>query len=488
LNLKKLFALALLLHVLSAWFSIGRFHADEQFQVLEFAAYKNGENAAADLPWEFHEKIRPAIQPALACVVINAAGSFGIQNPFTHAFILRLLSSLLALLSVWFLLSWFKGKLPDKLFNALTFLSLFWCFIPWFHARFSSENISASLFFIGFFGYLRNETNNKKIRWIFICGVLCGLAGVVRFQTNFFLFGFFLWIIFIQKEKIKSVILFVFGILFANLGGILIDKWFYGTWEITAWNYVYQNIILHKAEQFGKEPIWYFAEHTLTEVFPPFSLFILFSFCWVIFRKAKSPFTWIIVPFLLAHLISAHKELRFLFPLITLVPVAAILAFDDITSTPKFATLQQWLTGKTARVVKSVFVVSNFVLLAYFTLKPADDYTSTLKFLYNNYNSQNVIMVNERKEVDPYSKEIALNFYKSKTITSVDSCNLDSLRLANPGKTLIYTSDNNSLSNLQNYQMKKVYSSFPEFLFRFNFNNWTDRVNKVFIYEISPAK
>ena len=90
---QKILLLALFFHIAASWFSIGRYHADEQYQILEFADYKTGNNSAASLPWEFHEKIRPALQPGIAYAIISSAHAIGIQNPFTIAFLLRLMGS-----------------------------------------------------------------------------------------------------------------------------------------------------------------------------------------------------------------------------------------------------------------------------------------------------------------------------------------------------------------------------------------------------------
>jgi phosphatidylinositol glycan class B len=47
-----------------AWLSQGYFHPDEYFQTVEFASYKLGVTAQAELPWEFAERMRPFLQPA----------------------------------------------------------------------------------------------------------------------------------------------------------------------------------------------------------------------------------------------------------------------------------------------------------------------------------------------------------------------------------------------------------------------------------------
>lgn len=488
--MKKILLAAFILHLFATWFSIGRFCADEQYQILEFAAYKTGKNPAADLPWEYHDKIRPAIQVLVATVVMNAADNIGITNPFIQAFFFRLIASLLALYSVYILLKHFKNH-DKKTYHLIFFLSFFWCFMPWFHVRFSSENICASLFIIGLFRFIeylsavKPEKSGSKHLHLFLTALLIGLAGVVRFQANFFIVGLFIWLLFFHRSGFKLLVVFCAGIAVANGIGILCDKWFYGTWEITGWNYFYQNIVLHKAEHFGKEPIWYYFEHTITDAVPPFSLLIIGSFLFFYFTNPRSYLTWTTGVFLLAHFLSPHKDERFLFPLIPFVPIFIALAYQEILSSEKHLTLQNFLTSKFSRVMKYVFIYSNFILLAYFTLKPADNHTPTLRYLYNTYNTTPTVMVCENHSVNPYTPQVTLNFYRSSSIIVCENpLKLDSLKTAYPNSKFIYLSEKRNLAQLQNKSLKREYTSLPGWLLPFNFNNWINRVNMVNIYTI----
>lgn len=348
---------------------------------------------------------------------MNASDSIGITNPFIQAFFFRLISSLFALYSVYVILKHFEN-IDKKLYNLLLFLSFFWCFMPWFHARFSSENISASLFIVGLFHFIprlsigKIETLAPTLRQLFFASLLMGLAGVVRFQANFFIVGLFIWLVLFHRSSIKTLLVFCSGILIANSIGIFCDKWFYGTWELTGWNYFYQNIILHKAEHFGREPIWYYFEHTFTDAFPPFSLLIIGSFLFFYFKNPRSYLTCTTGVFLLGHFLSSHKDERFLFPLIPFVPIFIVLAYQEILNSEKHRRLQDFFASKFSRVMKSVFIYTNYILLAYYTFKPADDHTPVLKYLYYTYNNSPTVMMCEDHSINPYSAEVTLNFYR----------------------------------------------------------------------------
>jgi len=51
--------------LLAAWRSAGYYHADEQFQTLEFAGAKLGLTPVEALPWEHRLRMRSWLQPGL---------------------------------------------------------------------------------------------------------------------------------------------------------------------------------------------------------------------------------------------------------------------------------------------------------------------------------------------------------------------------------------------------------------------------------------
>ena len=150
-NIKWLLLITFILHLITSINSVGFHHLDEHYQILEFANYKLGNNQPSDLPWEFESKIRSAVQPALAFLVINFSQTIGIYYPFTQSIIFRILSSLLSLLSVCLLLFAFKEEIKSEtLLNRLLHLYFFLLFAVYSQVCFSSEGWYVSLFFIGF--------------------------------------------------------------------------------------------------------------------------------------------------------------------------------------------------------------------------------------------------------------------------------------------------------------------------------------------------
>jgi hypothetical protein len=156
-EIRKLFLISLLIHIITSWFSGGWYQFDEHFQILEYLHFKMGLKDSDILPWEFKHKMRPGFQIYLYWGVTKFLNLFTIESPFFISFILRLLSTLVG----WFTLckitelsfKWFQDKSAQIYIATLS--SLLW-FFPFIHSRTSSENLSGSLFFLGLYFLLKD--------------------------------------------------------------------------------------------------------------------------------------------------------------------------------------------------------------------------------------------------------------------------------------------------------------------------------------------
>lgn len=477
--LRKHLIFTVIVHVIAAWFSVGRYHADEQFQVLEFTGYKLGMNEAWTLPWEFHEQMRGTL-PVLMAYGFMETFRF-IENPFTLVFIFRLFSALLGVLALVMLLRHFRPNFTEKQGYLLSFLTVTYCFLPFFHARFATDNLSASVFLIGLVMTLR--ANN--LREYLVAGLLLGLATVLRMQTLFFLAGGGLWLIFVDRVKIKYLFGLLIGFGFAVFLGVLSDRWFYGEWVNTSWNYVYQNSVLKRSHAFGVEPFYYYFERIFLDGIPPFSLVILASFALFFYFKPKHVLTWVIVPFVLLHFVTAHKEIRFLFPLLNFVPLIFVFGLKEVQENLSLGRLKGFLIRMKGFYLKPLFLGVNFLILAYLIFKPADNHTPVMKFLYGHCRETPMTMYYDSH--NPYDVSIGLNFYKTKNCQP-KLVNFDTLSQANVSNTPFLMVSEKELSptivTKVGEEVKLVYSSIPPYYYWFNFNGWVDRTAHLSIYEV----
>lgn len=489
-NLKIILMAAFLIHIFAAVNSVGFHHLDEHYQILEFAGLKTGLNRPSDLPWEFAARVRPTVQPAIAYVIIEASDFAGIKDPFDQAMVTRFLSAILSLFCMYLLLIAFIDEIKtEKLKRWLIFLSFFLWFLTYMQVRFSSEGWSGSFFFIAFALLFLPGKVKHNFRNTFLIGLLFGFAFLFRYQAGIMVLFLALWLLFIKKEKFLTVAGISSGVIAAVLIGILIDKWFYGQWVLTAWNYLNFNIIEGRAAQFGVHPWYFYFKEIFREGIPPFSLIMIGSFLFLFIFKPKSVFTWMLLPFLLVHFMIGHKELRFLFPIANIIPLIFILSVQELEA-DRFKNIGTKFQGKSWKWFVNLFVIVNTLYLVNVCLRPADSFVPMYKYIYENYGETKTVLLHEGK--DPYARgpEIA-NFYKSKDLSTfrVESAkDVENAVRYFRNEKMIYLSDRFLLSDklkADDLTYKKVYQNLPEWVEAFNYNHWLERTTIFTVYEVS---
>lgn len=161
--------LSVVVFTITAYYSVGFFHADEHFQIIEFAGLKVGWNAPSEVVWEFHTQIRSTIQPTIAYGLISIFKLFGITDPYTLSFLLREVSGLTLILALVFFYRHTNRFIQSKKhlqynnllkYLYLGFLLLIW-YVPYLGVRFSSETWSA-IFLLFALGCFFPKTKPRK--------------------------------------------------------------------------------------------------------------------------------------------------------------------------------------------------------------------------------------------------------------------------------------------------------------------------------------
>jgi phosphatidylinositol glycan class B len=482
-QLKLWLFLSFIIFIITAFFSEGFYHPDEHFQILEFASYKIGNSEASDLPWEFKEKIRPALQPFIAYLIIKVLIFLKVLNPFTQVTIIRLITCLLAWLVVFKLFILLEREFKSgKMKLIFLFLSFFLWFIPSLYVRFSSENFSSiTLFSAVYFILLSYNKNDRKKLWYFsLAGLLLGFSFYFRFQIGFSIVGIALWLLFIKKENWRNIIFAsAFGIVAISLC-IAIDYWFYGSLEITPYNYFYANISKNMAAQWGIMPWWFYLNSFILSGVPPISILLLICFFIGIYLNPKSIFGWIILPFLLAHFIVGHKELRFMFPI--------IFGFMFIVSKGIEALLETKKYKKGTQFILVFSLIINMPILLIKMITPAQEAVSYFKYLYKLSENKRILVISSEKEMFDISG-VKVNFYKNRNITNfiaedeskITNC-LNELNLKE-----CYVLKGNIIQNYnyKGFENESIYCAYPKWIKHFNYFNWLSRSR---IWEIERLK
>lgn len=469
---KNIFIAGLFIFLITAFFSVGYFHADEHFQILEFCNYKLGKSPVSDLPWEFQAKIRPALLPALGYSIIKILNSINIDNPFTYSLIFRIITALLS----WFItckicLLVIKDFSPDKGKFYFIFLSLFLWFIPFTSVRFSSENYSSITFLSAIYFIIRFSDNDsiKNIFQLVYAGLLLGFSFFFRFQIGFAIIGLGLWILVIQKIEWRYLFILLISGFCAIAFCIYLDFWFYGKFELTPINYFFTNIIENKAADYGTHPWWFYFNLFIMKAIPPISIILLVLFCVGLYKKSTNIFTWCIVPFLIGHFAVGHKEIRFLLPM--------LFCFIYLAATG----INYFMIRKFKKIEHFIFVIAvglNVVLLIFMMITPAQEAINCYKFLYQYAPKKEMVLLCKEKNVYELLN-LEVNFYKSPTIKCIVL--KDDLEISNylekykPDSILLlerkFTSDN----QYEGYDNKTIYCPFPKWIIHVNINNWVSR-------------
>ncbi len=381
-------ALAAVVYITTAFNSHGFYHADEHYQIVEFAGLKLGTHSPDELAWEFKAQIRPALQPIICFVFLKTFDIINVNDPYNQAFLLRLLSALFAIIVISYFIQNTKGLIKNKTLEiAYYLLSFFLWFIPIISVRFSSETWSGLLFLLSLALFI-NDSNDKTKP--FKMGLLFGISFLFRFQIAFAIVGFGLWLIFINHSKLKYLLKICASFIAIIILGLLLDSWFYGEFVSTPWNYFYKNIVEGAASGFGTSP-WYFYILKLLS-YPSYfiGIPIILSFIFILFSNPKNYILWVTIPFIVGHSIISHKEERFLFPLVYLFPLMLIEGYLVIE---RLITNRFWIKSFNFMLI-SIFVLVNSIGIIAMGQKSAGiGRMEITKYIHDNYGREKINLV-----------------------------------------------------------------------------------------------
>jgi phosphatidylinositol glycan class B len=323
-------ALSLAFHLVAAACSVGFYHYDEHFQILEPVSFLLGRTPAQALPWEFPAEIRPWLQPLLLYGIARLCRALGVDDPFLWAWVFRLLSALAGWVAVVLMVRAAGLWFPDPYRRwAAALTALLW-FLPFQHARTSSESWGGIAFFLGLGLWLLGERPGAAPRPMpagtgLCIGVLWGLSFHFRYHMAIAILSVLAWAWFVGRRRWQSLAPVAVGLLVAAGAGLCIDRWGYGHWTWTPWRYLVVNLVEGASARFGTHPVW----HYVTKVFllgpPPLSLaFLVFPLIAFVYRPWHL-LTWTVVPFVVVHSLIGHKEIRFLWPLSLALPALVVL-------------------------------------------------------------------------------------------------------------------------------------------------------------------
>jgi len=343
-KLRLILLAGLMVQVVVCITAIGIYHPDQYFQIIEFSSYQLNRASAAGHVWEFEAQLRPTLQVYLFSAYYELCSGLGIRDPYFQLELLRLFFGLL--LFVFFngmALFYFRREDRRILYFVLLLLNFTWI-LPYTRTLYSSEMLSSVLFFGAVLLWKPGGRSGKPDRrprqrgadgpmetgaigrggsWVWLAaGFLMSLAFYTRFQTGFAIVGFLIWMLWPGRELRRLAPLgagFLAGVLL-NTG---LDHGFYHQWVCTPYRYFRINIIEGKAASMGVSSfLVYIAVLAAVVLTPPLSIFLLFAgFRTALLKKLDRPIVLPVVCFIVGHCLVAHKEERFLFPILNILPI-----------------------------------------------------------------------------------------------------------------------------------------------------------------------
>jgi len=484
---------AFLIHLLAAWFSVGHYHDDEYYQILDLAAFKLGFEMQNEVMWEYDEMVRSGLQPFIAFAVTKVFMFFGITSPFFCAFILRIISSVISLFAIVVFINAIQTQIRSKtVLRWTSFFLLFSWLLVFMNVRFSSEGWAMSCFILGYGIYLDPRFSDYKK--YFLTGLLFGICFLARFQSGFLLLGLGCWMLFQQRESVRNFSTIIVGGIAALLIGVFIDYWLYGALTSSAWNIFEWHMLKGSLDNIVHEPWWFYIYYSSVQLLPPITLLtpavvILF---WFLFPRHS--ITWLTIPFILFHHYFGHKEMRYLFPILPFAPIMFAMLFEklkdyfDFFNTKTFT----WLV----KITLGLSVIINMTLVLLVISLPASKEVA----IWQNCLAKYIPIENAALLVyDPDGSgsapgELELDFYNEKNIPIIpvrDEEDIYTLLIKSPDKNYFYAARKKSREDQLNkaaISHQLICRALPDWLLKININNWTSRTSMWRVWEISHDK
>ena len=411
LKLKFILFSALIIQIIFSITATGFYHPDQHFQIIEFSTYQLGEPSGFPYVWEFDHPVRATLQVYMFSGYHLLLKTLGITDPYLELTILRIILGLaMFILFNAMALHYFKDEKKLVLYSVLLLLNFSW-FLPYVKTLFSSEVLSSLFFFGTIFWYDLKKNKNPGGIFLLFIGFLLSLTFYLRFQSGFFIAGFGIWML-IQKQKFNHYLFIASGFIAGTVMNTWLDYEYYRQLVVTPYEYFYTNLIDKRAASFGSSSFLRYIGLFIAVVgVIPLSI-ILFYYAIKSFLKKYTNLIFLTAMFfIIGHSVVGHKEERFMFPVLFVMPVFIGWGLPLFI---KFYSATKKILRYLLAIVIWFSIVLNFLLLFLFmftTYCQTIQFTALLKKHFKaNTESINLYCLNRT----PFETEsnIPITFYK----------------------------------------------------------------------------
>ncbi len=473
-------------------FSKGYGMFDDHFLVVEPAqSWIEGVNCLGWLPHENHHTPQGHgwVFPGFHFLIFYLLEILGIYDPQIKMYIIRFLLANYSLLIIYYGFKITQKLSPyEKDARLVGLLLTFLFFFSVFSVR-SLVEMATIPFALASIYYLIQE--ERKLKNIFIAGLLSGLSVTIRFQSGIFPVGVGLVLLF-RKQWIP------FGLYF--IGNIITFSAIHGTIDWYFWGYPFAEIkgyidynITHRYDYITLP--WYnFLLVLAGFLIPPVSIFLLIGF----FQSWKK-YLLLFLPaflFLVFHSYFPNKQERFILPIIPFVIILGIIEWNEKVRLNK---IPLWIKNHYPRIW-TFFWIINF--LATLFLLPAymkKTRVEAMYFLYQQKGEKRFLIENSFEDACGFMPMFYADEWDEKceqfcVTASTDFDNLCQFFKDNPHKFpnyIIFMEDTQMNERL--IKIKKCFPNivlvktvYPSYLDRFI--KWLNPINKnytAFIYKVN---
>ena len=435
----------LFIQLITAFTAIGTSSADQHFQIIEFSLHQLGQPSGATYVWEIDNFVRPTIQVYLFSGFHLALNYIGIDDPYTQLTILRILLGVIMFVVFNLLaLHYFRNEAKRILICVLLLMNFSWV-LPYTRTLYCSEMVSSLFFFGTLLLYDIKKDRAPGFLFLGLIGFLLSLAFYFRFQIGFAMAGFGLWILFEKKYKhlIPITLFFAIGVAI----NVYLDYGFYKEFVFTPYTYFYANINAGRADSFGTSSFTrYIGFLLLTAPAPLFSIVFFYYSIKTFIKKYRNPIFLSTIIFFVAHCMVGHKEERFIFPILNVMPLIIGWSIPDLEN--YYQHCKQWIR----KFLKGLLVFTiglNILLLLVLMMIP---YSQTIQFSYllkNRFKGEPVVLNTLGQSPFGTPSGNPMVFYKNgaKNITLTKIGTIDSVRYISGNNTYITATYNDIKEN-----------------------------------------
>jgi len=424
-KLRLILLAGLIIQIITSITAIGFSNFDQHFSVVEFSSLQLGNENAASYAFELDSKIRPTLQVYLFSGYYKTCMFLHIEDPYKQLTILRIIMGLLMFFIFnWIAIYYFNNENRKILYYVLLILNFSWIF-PYTRTLYCSEMLAGLFFFGSIFLYDNKREKNPSFLFLSLIGFLLTLSFYFRFQMGLAIAGFGLWFLLFEK-KYNRLLPLATGFAVGFIINTYLDYKFYHEFVLSPYRYFQWNIVAGKSSEFGTSSfLKYIGFMVAVITAPPFSVILFYYGLKTYFKKYNHPIFIPVLLFIIGHCLIAHKEERFLFPILSALPIIIGFGLPDLVN--YYKTCKRWIASFIKIVLISTTIL-NTLLLILFTSIPYSQTVYFSKVLKNRFGDKPVTIYCLFRTPFETMSGIPMVFYRKgvknldlKKITYIDS-------------------------------------------------------------------